>query len=278
MTQNFTFFRADEDFMTILSGIIPEPIVHLKTISTGWTNIVIEITTASHSYIARFPRNQFFANQIAKDVAVSSFIQPYIQPAVPAMQLHTYQNRCFSIHQKISGIPLTECLHNLTATQQQEIAAEIAHFLYALHQIPTTLVPSIAQEHESEFVDTLLQVTGPDYERSHIQTMIADERQELVFIHGDLNIGNVLLDEQCHVSGFLDFAFAGLSDRHVDLSIIACRVSPTFLEMILAAYEQCSKFSINRQKVQYYSQLRAYCEQRYIDYLRQNFPEVAVPA
>lgn len=278
MIENCTFFRADEDFRAILQPILPQPIQQINTVSTGWTNVVLEVTTLDGTtYVARFPRNEFFAKQIRKDVITNQFLQQRIKLPVPQMQLHQYQQRCFSLHIRLPGTALTTCLSLLNPAQQQQTATGIAEFLWNLHRIPVAQLPIELRGYESDFLTELLGVTGDDFDHSYLQYMATAEQQESVFIHGDLNIGNVLLDEQYNISGFLDFAFAGISDRHVDLSIISSRVSAEFLTMILQAYEQYSHLTLDRQKIAYYGELRRYTEQRYIAYLRHNNPEVEVP-
>ena len=62
------FFTTADPLDEIIRETINDKIV-LKTkhILTGWTNIVIEVTTDKGAYFFRFPRNPFWSKMIVKD-------------------------------------------------------------------------------------------------------------------------------------------------------------------------------------------------------------------
>ena len=103
-----------------------------------------------------------------------------------------------------------------------------------------------------------------------------DENKELVFVHGDLNIGNIILDDNDDIVAFIDFAFASLSERYSDLSRISCRVNTEFLNDILTTYEKISNHKINPEKIAQRNKMWNYIEEQYIIYMKNNFPEIKV--
>ena len=54
------FFTPADSLDKIISDTLPDKkILESKHILTGWTNIVIEVTTDKGAYFFRFPRNPF---------------------------------------------------------------------------------------------------------------------------------------------------------------------------------------------------------------------------
>ena len=70
-----SFFTTKDPLDKIISETFPEKeILQTEHILTGWTNIVIEVTTNEGSYFFRFPRNPFWSRMIVKDAAVCNFV------------------------------------------------------------------------------------------------------------------------------------------------------------------------------------------------------------
>ena len=60
------FFTTADPLDKIIAETLPEKrIIGTKHILTGWTNIVIEVTTDTGSYFFRFPRNPFWSRMIS---------------------------------------------------------------------------------------------------------------------------------------------------------------------------------------------------------------------
>ena len=57
-------------------------------------------------------------------------------------------------------------------------------------------------------------------------------------VHGDLNSSNVLLDENNHVTAFIDFGFAGYGNKYFDIARIIGRCPEQFKDSIVKNYEK----------------------------------------
>ena len=88
------FFTPSDPLDQIIKATMPEKQV-LKTehILTGWTNIVIEVTTNQGAYFFRFPRNPFWSKMIVKDAAVCNFVEGKTSYYTPQMELHYDKHR-----------------------------------------------------------------------------------------------------------------------------------------------------------------------------------------
>lgn len=275
MDENLTFFKETENLIDILEENFQD-IEDIKKISTGWTNIVLEFTADNNKYIARFPRNDVFSKVIEKDVLVSKFLRNEIHLKTTDMNIYYDKNfhRPYSIHKKIEGESLTNRLNNLTTKKRKKITDDIALFYSKLHNININDVPDKLQNKLSDFLISISKVDNNYYDYSDSDLLKQDEEKELVFVHGDLNIGNILLDEDDDIVAFIDFAFAGLSERYSDLSRISCRVDEEFLNDILSTYEEINNYKIDYDKIAERNKMWKYIEEQYIIYMKNNFPEI----
>ena len=125
-----TFFTPNDPLNTIISETLPnQTIKETKQILTGWTNIVIEVTTDKTSYFFRFPRNPFWSKMIIKDAAVCNFVEGKTSFYTPSMKLHYDKNRRpFSVHEKIEGYSLGDRIYHLSHSALTATANYGYHF------------------------------------------------------------------------------------------------------------------------------------------------------
>ena len=270
------YFTEKEDFLNILSKYIKN-IKSINKITKGWTNIVFDIETDKENYIARFPRNNFFSKQIEKDVIANKYLREKINLKAPEMEICYNNGRPFSIHKKIEGKDLSKRLDNLSSEKIDNITKEIAEFYYTIHTMDISDIPEIINIKLSDFLSELAKVDDDYYDYSLLKDLEKDEENNLVFVHGDLNIGNILLDENDEINAFLDFSFTGLSDIYCDLSRISCRVDDNFLNKILNNYETLSGKKLDLNKIQKRNSMWKYIEEQYIVYMKKYHPEIEIP-
>lgn len=253
-----------------------ETILNINKISTGWTNIVFDVETANGNYIFRFPRNEFFSKQIEKDVVANNFLKQKLGLKTVEMKLCCNNNRYFSKHKKIEGVPLTDKINILTQQEKDKITKEIAEFYYKLHNIDINTIPEKCKIRLSNFLIELAKVDDNYYDYSDLLELKKDEENNLVFVHGDLNIGNIILDKNNEICAFIDFAFTGLSDIYCDLSRISCRVDGDFLSSILEHYEYFANMELDKTKIKNRNRMWKYVEEQYIVYMKNEFPEIKI--
>ena len=96
------FFTEREDLESIIKEELKDKnIINIDKISTGWTNIVLNVKTDNgEEYIFRFPRNDFFASKIEKDVLANNFLKDKLNLKTVDMKLSCNKNRPFSVHKK----------------------------------------------------------------------------------------------------------------------------------------------------------------------------------
>ena len=262
------FFTTSDPLEKIIQQTFPnQKILKTHHVLTGWTNIVIEVTTDDGSYFFRFPRNPFWSKMIVKDAAVCNLVDGKTSFYTPQMELHyDKKHRPFSVHKKIEGYTLGDRIYHLSHTALTGAAYDVAKFIKELSNIDLHDAPDDVKYPLSDFLHEL------DYEHydKHIDddhTYIkSTEQQKLV--HGDLNLGNVLLDENDKVIGIIDFCFAGTGNPNMDVARIVSRPAPEqFEKAFLSQFD--NKTEINRMKTAWH-----HIDAGYADHIRNYFPEI----
>lgn len=264
------FFTTKDNLNEIIAETIPDQkVLETEHILTGWTNIVIEVTTDQKSYFFRFPRNPFWSKMIVKDATVCRFVEGKTSFYTPHMSLHyDAKKRPFSVHEKINGYTLGDRIYHLSHTALTGAAYDVAKFIKELSQVDLKNAPKKVKYPLSKFLHEL------DYEhyKKHIDddhAYIRDtEKGQLV--HGDLNLGNILLDENDKVVGVIDFCFAGTGNPNMDVARMISRPAPEeFTDTLLGCFAGEDKGEINRMKQAWQN-----IDNGYAEHIRTNFPEI----
>lgn len=265
------FFTTKDPLDQIIAETLKDTKVeNTKHIITGWTNIVIEASTTGGNYFFRFPRNPFWSKMIVKDAKVCNFIEGKTSFYTPQMQLHyDRDHRPFSVHKKIEGYTLGDRIYHLSHSAIIASAYDIAKFIQELSSIDLKNTPKAVKYPLSKFLKELDDRHYKKHLTDDLHYILSTEQPKLV--HGDLNLGNVLLDDQDRVIGFIDFCFAGTGNPNMDVSRILSRPVPSEFETVLLN-EFKDKQQINEMK---------YIWQRidagYADHIRSHFPEITLP-
>ncbi|MDO4611923.1 MAG: aminoglycoside phosphotransferase family protein [Candidatus Saccharibacteria bacterium] len=262
------FFTPSDPLNKIIAETFPEKkILQSEHILTGWTNIVIEVLTDDGSYFFRFPRNPFWARMIVKDAAVCNFVEGKTSFYTPQMELHyDAAGRPFSVHRKIEGYTLGDRIYHLSHTALTGVAYDTAKFIKELSGIDLRGAPEKVKYPLSDFLHEL------DYEHyvSHIDEdhKFIKETETGQLVHGDLNLGNILLDENDKMIGVIDFCFAGTGNPQMDTARVLSRPVPEEFEAeFLAQFEDNSK--VARMKDAWKN-----IDNGYAEHIRTNFPEI----
>ena len=262
------FFTTEEPLDKIIAETMPEKqILETKHILTGWTNIVIEVTTDKGSYFFRFPRNPFWSRMIVKDAAVCNFVDGKTSYYTPQMKLYyDAKGRPFSVHQKIEGYTLGDRIYHLSHTAITGVAYDAAKFIKELSGIDLRGAPKEVKFLLSEFLHEL------DYEHydKHIDAdhEYIRENDGDSLVHGDLNLGNILLDENDEMIGVIDFAFAGTGNPNMDVARMVSRPAPEEFEKAFLAYFD------NTEEITRMRDAWKHIDNGYAEHIRAKFPEI----
>ena len=262
------FFKPSDPLDEIIAQTFPEKkIKKTEHILTGWTNIVIEVTTDNGTYFFRFPRNPFWSKMIIKDAAVCNFVDGKTSFYTPQMTLYyDEKNRPYSVHEKIEGYTLGDRIYHLSHTALTGAAYDVAKFIKELSKIDLHNAPEKVKYPLSKFLHEL------DYEhyKKHIDEdhKFIKETEMDSLVHGDLNLGNILLDENDKVIGVIDFCFAGTGNPNMDVARMVSRPAPKeFTENLLSYFDDLDE--IERMSIAWKN-----IDNGYAEHIRTNFPEI----
>lgn len=268
------FFVPSDPLDEIIAETMPEKeIKKTEHILTGWTNIVIEVTTNEGSYFFRFPRNPFWSKMIVKDAAVCNFVEGKTSFYTPQMKLcYDAKGRPFSVHQKIEGYTLGDRIYHLSHTALTGVAYDTAKFIKELSGIDLRGAPKEVKYPLSDFLHEL------DYE--HYECHI-DEDHEYIrateqnkMVHGDLNLGNILLDSKDRVIGVIDFCFAGTGNPNMDVARMVSRPVPSEFESAFLAQFASEDDNETQAEVARMRDAWKHIDNGYAEHIRNHFPEI----
>ncbi|MDR0631192.1 MAG: zeta toxin family protein [Holosporales bacterium] len=247
--------------------------VRLTPVNTGWTNFVFDVELDGVNYIARFPRGACFSRAMKVDVAASEFVKNETNLPVADSKIYFSGLRPFSIHKKIGGRVLSST-EGLTPEQVNDFGAQIATFFVEIHK----LTPP---RHLQRRLSTFLRDVMSEVEFCTCSAMIdklehAENGGNLVVVHGDLNIGNIIVNDDLKIVGFLDFAFFGVSVPEADLARITCRIGKDLFDSIITHYERTSGRILRQYLLSEMIDMWAEIEQNYIAFMAQTMPDIKV--
>ncbi len=262
------YFTVDDPLDEIIANTFPDKkIEKTEHILTGWTNIVIEVKTDAGSYFFRFPRNPFWSRMIVKDAAVCNFVDGKTSYYTPQMKLcYDAQGRPFSVHKKIEGYTLGDRIYHLSHTALTGVAYDVAKFIKELSGIDLRGAPQEVKYPLSEFLHEL------DYEHydKHIDAdhKYIKKTEGSSLVHGDLNLGNILLNKDDKVIGVIDFAFAGTGNPNMDVARMVSRPAPEDFEKEFLGYFE------NTGEIERMKKAWKHIDNGYAEHIRAHFPEI----
>lgn len=269
---NNTYFELSDDFENIIKNILNDKqIISIKQNPTGWTNIVYEVETNEGNFFFRFPRDEFWSRTIVKDYEFAKYIYGKTNFDTVKLELFYDNDRPFSVHKKIAGIPLAEVMNDLSSDEVKTISDEIAKFMYQLHclDFEESKIFSINNIglNLTDFLDELLNV-HVDKNDMNFWIPTAIHSDDICLVHGDLNSSNVLLDENRHVAAIIDFGFGGFGNKYNDIGRIIGRCPETFKNDIVKSYESYSNAKLNSEVLHNNIETWTNIDNGYINYMR----------
>lgn len=267
------YFSLDEDFETIIKTALADKQIYvINQISTGWTNIVFEVSTNEGNYFFRFPRDDFWIRTIVKDYEFSKFIYGKTDFNTVKLELLYDNGRPFSMHKKIEGTVLADKMNELTSEEIKIVAQDIAKFMYQLHQISfdDSKIFDINNIGVNlvDFLDELLKVHVSSNDKVFWKYEDFSKKDNNCLVHGDLNSSNVLLDDTNHVAAIIDFGFGGYGNKYFDIARIIGRCPDSFKQDIVTSYESLSNISLDDNTLNDEIKIWTNIDNAYINYMR----------
>lgn len=271
---NKNYFSLDEDFEKIITNSLKDKKINsLNLISTGWTNIVFEVSTDCGNFFFRFPRDDFWSRTIVKDYQFSKFLRGKTSFNISELKLLYDNGRPFSIHKKIDGTVLVDKINYLTPSEITQVANEIAKFMYELHNIKFNKNDVFQINNIGlnlvDYLNELINMHLFPEDKIFWKYNDFSKKKHTCLVHGDLNSSNILLDENNHISAIIDFGFSGFGNKYFDIARITGRNCPEQLKnKIIVSYEQLANKDLDKNVLETEINLWTDIDNGYINYMR----------
>lgn len=267
------FFALDEDFDSKIKNALPDKdIKAINFISTGWTNIVYEVETDDGNYFFRFPRDDFWTRTIVKDYEFASFINGKTKYNTVNLKLFHDVDRPYSVHKKFEGKALTEKMNELDSENVNKVAHQIAEFMYELHSLDYKDEKIFDTDNIGlnlvDFLDELINIHMDEDSKVFWKYEDLNKKEKNCLVHGDLNPGNIIIDENNNVAAVIDFGFAGYGNKYDDIARIIGRLPYNFQEPIIRNYEGISGEKLDRAQLGDAIDTWTHIDNGYIKYMR----------
>lgn len=266
------YFDCKTNFDYIISKKVKP--MKLTKIQTAWTNFVYKVETKNDVFLFRFPRNTFFKKALEKEIFVSNYINDFISFKVNILEKNLYNNKLYSIHKFINGESLSSCYENFTNQDINMFAKAITNCIYEIQNIQNLKLklPLL-----SDFLIELTKTNKYSYfDKCIFEKLIFLEKQQSIFVHGDLNPGNIIIKDN-KIEAIIDFAFAGKSSPLVDLSRIIGRLPVNFKSSLIYEYEKKFNTKVKEEDLSYLIMLWSYIEKNYIKYIEKECTDIVLP-
>ncbi|WP_420642590.1 phosphotransferase family protein [Candidatus Leptofilum sp.] len=223
-------------FIRAIQTVYPELAVETAVFNQeGQYNTVLIV---NDDLIFRFPRYAGGLEQLALETQILTAVQPYLPLPVPNPIYTNFGDapvgKAFMGYRRIPGEPLYPPAFAKIA-DKAALAAQIAHFLQALHAVPICELidePLPVSDTEEEWWDVYgrIQTKLFPYMRldackevaHHFESILNDPQQlqfERTLRHGDFGTGNLLHNPDTgQMSGIIDFGFTVLGDPAFDVA------------------------------------------------------------
>ena len=267
------FFTLDEDFNGIIKNALNgKEIKNINFISTGWTNIVYEVETDCGNYFFRFPRDDFWIRTIVKDCEFAKYIHGKTTYNTVQLTQLTNNDRPFSMHKKVEGKPLTDIMNNMTEDEIKQVSKEIADFMYQMHSLKYDEKEIFKTDNIGlnlvDFLDELVEKHLYSEDKVFWKYDEFSKKKNTCLVHGDLNPGNIIIDENNHIAAVIDFGFAGFGNKYFDIARIIGRLPVGFKNEIINSYESISKEKLDYKLLDTEIDIWNDIDGGYINYMR----------
>jgi len=273
-------FLPGEDFKAIIERALPCGVEGIRPISTGWTNIVIEVKAKDgEEYFCRFPRDAFWSKVLLKDVRFARFIKGKTSFETPDIELFYDEGRPFSCHRKIRGWCFADRLGHLSREALALAAVGMARFVRELGMVDiselTIKEPKFALGTCEEFSTALADKYFEDKTYpQRFPVFQPESKKEEKLCHGDFGIRNILIDDDGNVVGIIDFAFATTGDnKYVDLARVISQSPPELEPILVEAFEK-EMGALDKERVAKSADTWRYIDGQYMNFMRKNQPEI----
>lgn len=231
----------------------------------GFEKVVV--LDGAHAYIE--PKTAAADEKLRAEIGVLCTVNAGVEIQTP---LYLGQDAGRYVFTRLSGSIFSQDFQESQTEEQVEVNTTVlARFMSQLHHLPVSIgtLPWDQNELQIDLKANLRHKNVRDYLRTKgyqsglaaaIETLddIAPSEADTALLHADLHGSNILVDSQSHVSGIVDFGDCTVGDIHYEFKYFPGCGQP-FFERLATKYEAESGRRLNRDRLQLYHYLTAFC-------------------
>ena len=220
-----------------------------------------------HAYIA--PKTAAAAEKLRAEIAMMRIVNAGVEVQTP---VYLGQDADRFVFTRVPGGSFFQDIQESQTEKQIEVNTTVlARFMSQLHHLPvsTGVLPWSQNELQIDLKTNVRHKDVDEYLRTKgyqsrlmaaIETLdsISISEADSGLIHADLHGFNILLDSQSHVSGIVDFGDCTVGDIHYEFKYFPGH-GQSFFERLTRKYEAESGRPLNRDRLQLYHFLTAFC-------------------
>lgn len=231
-----------------------ENVSPIRQLGDGWGSIAVE---GNNEMVFRIAKNEIIQKQHRRQVRILPMLAARLERLeIPLPEYYIESSEAFPFgvmgYRKIKGFICNP--NQMPKEKLANLVLEMAAFLKKFHDIPITNefadfgLPK--REYSYESLEKTWSITSgwlranltkTEYviaEKWWKEAMIFFEShpQENVFVHGDPWYENIVLDENFHIKGILDFDNVSIGDHAIDF-VVQQYISTAFMNDVIRAYQ-----------------------------------------
>ncbi len=223
------------------------------------------VAEINHQYIVKMPHAKRGVSGIQVEKKITDLIRNKTSLEIPEIELHE-QPQPIARYSKIAGETFDRKWYaKLPDEKKQDLAQQLADFLFALHSIDKQLPevkaisfspswelnPEKIKQQLGDKTDLAIKASLKTVLDNHKKLEVAES--SLILGHFDIHGSNILVDKKAGtMTGIIDFGNCKIGDIHQEFSVMNLS-SPDLAKSMLLAYQEKTGRSLNPLLVQHYT-------------------------
>ncbi|MBU6996552.1 MAG: aminoglycoside phosphotransferase family protein [Theionarchaea archaeon] len=231
MARNLEDPVKEERFLQRIKEEFPD--ITWKTyryITQGWDHVVLIL---DETIVFRAPKDMLYRNEFKNEIRLLQYLKKKVNLGIPDY-IYVSRDGSFAGYNLVKGQELTTSqFQNLTASEKETAANQLAEFITTLHATPQSVLKrcQVRTENLEEMYEELVRDTRallyPRLPEKYIQSIeqYFDELETALggnhpkaLVHNDLGWEHILWDSQKKQINIIDFSDRSLGDPAIDFT------------------------------------------------------------
>lgn len=237
------YFTIDDDFNYIIEFFNPSKDIEINKCNHGKSSFVYYVKIDNKDYIYKFPRTCFQTKFFKKEEYITNLLNNYFSVRIPHIKILKYENKELIYYDLIDGNNMSDIA--LNDKEYEVLCYELANFLKELYTINVETF-DFPLETKKDNIENFCKDFNYKPNFSIIEDIINDNSN---VIHGDFHRSNIIVDNNKHLNGILDFSTLSIGSVYFDLGHMCFSMNEQFNKLFLNICEKVLGIKIDMDKI-----------------------------